>query len=239
MSEPELSRAQAQLAAFYELRAAEEPSHDPEAVLRFRKAIAAAALPSGERVLDLGAKWGGLASSIKGAGLEVAYVGFDVSEVNAEAAAGEGLTFVRGDVGEELPFDDGSFDCVFCLELLEHLPAPLKLFVEMRRILTDTGRAVVSVPNPYSWVEVVRELLGRHDTEGHLNSFPTPIMQNLAALSGFRIDTRAGTSIRIPKTSRLVSTDSILARSRIYVLRPSEELVFAGRSLSDTPDSSS
>jgi 2-polyprenyl-3-methyl-5-hydroxy-6-metoxy-1,4-benzoquinol methylase len=230
-SDPSLSGINARLKAFYELRAAEEPARDPEAALRFRKAIGAALLRSGERVLDLGAKWGGLASSIQATGLTVEYTGFDLSDVNAEAASEAGLTFVRGDVNEGLPFGDASFDCVFCLELLEHLTAPLKLLVAMRRVLSETGRAVISVPSPYSWVEVAREVLGRHDTEGHLTSFTTPIMENLAGLSGFGIERRLGTSIRIPKTSRLISTDSILARSRIYVLRPRDVLVFAGRSL--------
>jgi SAM-dependent methyltransferase len=232
LSDPMLSRINAQLAAFYDLRAAEEPSRDPEANLRFRKAIAAAALASNERILDIGAKWGGLAALVKAAGLSVKYVGFDLSEVNADSAREAGLTFVQGDANDQLPFDDASFDCVFCLELLEHVTAPVELLTETRRVLADTGRAVVSVPNPYSWVEVARELLGRPEPEGHLNCFPMSIIKNLAALSGFEIDRRLGTSIRIPKTLRLVSTDSILARSRIYVLRPSRNLVFAGRVLS-------
>jgi SAM-dependent methyltransferase len=225
------SRISAQLKTFYELRAAEEPARDPEALLRFRKALTAAQLTSGERVLDLGAKWGGLASTIEAAGITVDYTGFDVSEVNAEAAAEAGLKFVRGDVSEALPFGEASFDCVFCLELLEHLTFPLELLVEMRRVLTDTGRAVVSVPSPYSWVEVVREISGRPDTEGHLNSFPAPILQNLAGLSSFTVDRRLGTSLRIPKTPWLIPTNSILARSRIYVLRPSDKTVLAGRTL--------
>lgn len=232
MSDRALLEIDERLAAFYERRAREEPGRDPEATLRFRKAIAAAALRPDERVLDIGAKWGGLAASLASTGPNVAYTGFDLSEVNAAAAAEAGLTFVRGDVTDGLPFPDGSFDCVFCLELLEHLTAPLKLLVEIRRVLADTGRAVVSVPSPYSWVEVARELLGRHDTEGHLSSFPTPIMENLAALSGFGIERRLGTSIRIPRTARLIPTNSILARSRIYVLRPGEECLFAGRALS-------
>jgi hypothetical protein len=57
-------------------------------------------------------------------------------------------------------------------------------------------------------------------------------MQNLAALSGFGMTRRLGTSIRIPKSSRLIPTNSILARSRIYLLRPSTNRVFAGRNLS-------
>jgi SAM-dependent methyltransferase len=188
----------------------------------------AAGLRAGESVLDLGAKWGGLAASID---VQVDYTGLDLSEVNAAAAAKAGLTFVRGDVTELLPFADASFDCVFCLELLEHLLAPARLLAEIRRVLKADGRAVISVPSPYSWVEVARELFGLHDTEGHLNAFTTPVMENLAGLTGFRIDRRLGTSLRIPKTSRLIPTDSILARSRMYVLRPTDDVVFAGRSI--------
>jgi SAM-dependent methyltransferase len=192
-------------------------------------------LRSGEKILDLGAKWGGLSDAIVAAELEVDYTGLDLSQANAEAAEGAGLKFVRGDVTKRLPFDDGSFDCVFCLELLEHLTIPLLLLGEIRRVLTEAGRAVVSVPSPYSWIEVARELLGRPDPEGHLNSFTTPVMQNLAALAGFRVERRLGTSIRLPKTLRLISTDSILARSRIYLVRPSHDLVFAGRNVVWTP----
>jgi len=225
-----LTVVEGRLKEFYELRAAEEPERDPEALLRFRKAIAAADLQFGERVLDLGAKWGGLADSIVTAQLKVDYTGLDLSDANVETATNAGLSFVRGDVTKRLPFDDGSFDCVFCLELLEHLTIPVLLLGEIRRVLTEAGRAVVSVPSPYSWVEVARELLGRPDPEGHLNAFTTPVMQNLAALAGFRIEQRLGTSIRLPKTLRLISTDSILARSRMYVVRPAHNPVFAGRS---------
>jgi len=229
LNEAQQTLIEGRLREFYELRAAEEPARDPEALLRFRKAIAAAGLRPGETVLDLGAKRGGLASAITAAHLEVEYTGLDLSEANVAAGTEAGLSFVRGNVTDELPFGDGSFDCVFCLELLEHLTAPVDLLVEIRRVLTDSGRAVVSVPSPYSWVEVVRELLNRPDTEGHLNAFTTPVMNNLAALAALRVDRRLGTSLRIPKTLRLIPTDSILARSRLYVLRPSTEIVFAGR----------
>ena len=218
--------ADERLAAFYEQRAAEEPASDPEALLRFDKAIAAAALRPGERVLDVGAKWGGLASRLQ---VDVAYTGLDLSEENVRKAAAAGLDIRHADVTKPLPVDDGAFDCVFCLELLEHLTFPLALLEELRRVLTPDGRAVISVPSPYSWVEVYRELFGRHDTEGHLNAYTTPVMTNLAALAGFRVERRLGTSVRIPMTMRLVPTDSILARSRMYVLRPSDRVVFAGR----------
>jgi 2-polyprenyl-3-methyl-5-hydroxy-6-metoxy-1,4-benzoquinol methylase len=220
-----------QLKAFYDLRAAEEPASDPEALLRFDKALAAAELRPGERVLDLGAKWGGLGIRARDAGLEVQYTGLDLSEENVQRAAELALEVRQADVTERLPVGDAAYDCVFCLELLEHLTAPISLLAEVRRVLKDDGRAVVSVPSPYSWVEVFRELFHRHDPEGHLNAFTTPVMRNLAGLAGFRLERTLGTSIRIPKTARLISTNSILARSRIYVLRPAEQVTFAGRTL--------
>jgi SAM-dependent methyltransferase len=223
--------ADERLRAFYDLRAGEEPERDPEALLRFRKALAAAELKTDERVLDVGAKRGGLAHIAREQGLHIDYTGADLSEENVALAGEAGFDVRQADVGKQLPFPDGSFDCVFCLELLEHLMTPLALLEEIRRVLTADGRAVVSVPSPYSWVEVARELFHLHDSEGHLSSFTTPVMENLAALAGLRIERRLGTSIRVPKTGRLIATNSILARSRMYVLRPSTTVVFAGRKL--------
>lgn len=183
-------------------------------------------------MLDIGAKRAGLAVVAREQGLELEYTGADLSATNVELARAAGFDIVQANVDEPLPFPEASFDCVFCLELLEHLVTPLHLLEEMRRVLVDDGRAVVSVPSPYSWVEVARELFGLHDTEGHLTAFTTPVMTNVAALAGFRVAHRLGTSLRLPKTGRLLSTNSILARSRIYVLRPATTIVFAGRELS-------
>ena len=159
-------------------------------------------------------------------GLDIAYTGVDLSPENVAFAQEAGLDVREADVTTRLPFMDGAFDCVFCLE---HLVSPLMLLEEIRRVLAEDERAVVSVPSPYSWVEVARELFGKHDSEGHLNCFTTPVMENLAALAGFRVARKLGTSIRIPKTTRLIATDSILTRSRLYILRPSAAVVFAGR----------
>ena len=222
---------EARLKSFYELRAREEPASDPEATLRFRKALEAADLVPGEQLLDVGAKWGGLGLYARNAGLGIQYTGLDLSEENAHRAAELELDVRLADASQRLPVDDHAYDCVVCLELLEHLPRPVDLLAEFARVLKPEGRAIVSVPNPYSWVEVYRELFRRPDPEGHLNAFTTPVMENLLALAGLRLERRLGTSLRIPKTLRLLSTDSILARSRIYVARPAEHVVFAGRPL--------
>ena len=197
--------------------------------MRFRKALQAANLTSGERLLDIGSKWGGLGACARSLGLQLAYTGLELSEANVRKAAELGLDVRTADVSGRLPIDDQQYDCVMCLELLEHVPVPVELLAEIRRVLKRDGRVVISVPNPYSWVEIYREVFNGPDPEGHLNGFTTPVMENLLALAGLRLERRLGTFIRLPKTSRLLSTNSILARSRIYVACPTERVVFAGR----------
>jgi len=45
-----------------------------------------------------------------------------------------------------LPFDDASFDCVICSEVLEHIPEHEKALSELVRVLKPHGNLVVSVP---------------------------------------------------------------------------------------------
>jgi SAM-dependent methyltransferase len=163
--------------------------------------------------------------------MNVLYTGLELSEANIRKAGELGLDVRLADASGPLPVEDQQYDSVICLELLEHLTTPLQLLGEIRRVLRPNGRAVLSVPNPYSWVELYRELFRRPDPEGHLNAFTTPVMENLLALVGLRLDRRLGTSVRIPKSLRLVSTNSILARSRLYVARPWDQVLFAGREL--------
>lgn len=48
-----------------------------------------------------------------------------------------------------LPFVDESFETVVATEILEHLEHPKKTVAEIRRVLKDGGRAVMSVPHRY------------------------------------------------------------------------------------------
>lgn len=57
----------------------------------------------------------------------------------------EGLSLV-GDL-ETLPFQDGSFDSVFCSQVLEHVRDPLLVLQDFQRVLKPGGVLLLSVPH--------------------------------------------------------------------------------------------
>jgi SAM-dependent methyltransferase len=96
-------------------------------------------LPKGRRsVLDIGARDGFFSRLLTESFSEVTALdlerpGFDFPNV----------TTVAGDV-TKLDFGDSSFDCVFCAEVLEHLPDLLKACTEIRRVARH--EIIIGVP---------------------------------------------------------------------------------------------
>jgi SAM-dependent methyltransferase len=48
--------------------------------------------------------------------------------------------------GQRLPFEDGSFDTVLSVQVLEHTPKPRHLVFEMARVLADDGLLILLAP---------------------------------------------------------------------------------------------
>lgn len=92
------------------------------------------------RLLDAGAGRGAYRTLLQQHAEE--YVGLDVGPSSATA--------VVGDV-QRLPFPDGSFDTVFCSQVLEHVPEPWLALAEFERVLRPGGRLILSVPH-ISWL---------------------------------------------------------------------------------------
>ena len=96
-----------------------------------------AAGPRHRRVLDVPAGGGRLADALRADGFEV--VCADINRARED--------YVYADMGEPLPFADGSFDVACCLEGLEHLIEPVPLIRELVRVTRHGGEIVVSTPN--------------------------------------------------------------------------------------------
>ncbi len=115
-------------------------------------------LPKGAKVLDLGSGDGSKAISLAERGLDVS--GIDIADQlvekakeNAEAA-GYDITFVAGDA-EDPPFEDESFDLIYCAAILHHLPEVEADIARYRRLLKPGGSILAREPgllNPFAFI---------------------------------------------------------------------------------------
>lgn len=97
---------------------------------------------TGLRVLDLGCAGGFMAEALATRGAIVS--GIDPAERAIEAAmahaAREGLEIdYRVGVGEALPYAEGAFDAVVCVDVLEHVADLEKVLDETKRVLRPGG----------------------------------------------------------------------------------------------------
>ena len=113
-------------------------------LLEFKKYVA-----SGDKVLDLGCGNGRLLDVLSD--IEIDYLGVDLSANLLEIAQEKHKSnrFLKMD-GEKIPARDESFDVIFCLAVLHHLPSSrerVQLLKEVRRVLKPGGKLILTVWN--------------------------------------------------------------------------------------------
>lgn len=116
-----------------------------------------------DELLDIGCGWGGF---LVEHGSRVRYVaGLDRSDEKvrlarerlAERIAGGTAEVVLGDAGA-LPWEDGRFSAVACIDAFQFFPDPVGALAEMRRVLRPGGRAVINMGMKFSERAEPREL---------------------------------------------------------------------------------
>jgi ubiquinone/menaquinone biosynthesis C-methylase UbiE len=71
------------------------------------------------------------------------YVGMDIVSASKFDYNGDDIVHFNG---EDIPFDDETFDAFICTEVLEHVDNFTRLISEMHRVLKQGGRGVITVP---------------------------------------------------------------------------------------------
>jgi len=161
--------------------------------------IQAAAPKAGERVLDVGSGTGIIARHVAlRLGETGAVTAVDLSAnmlaVARSAAAREGVAIDWHEANaEQLPFHDGAFDLVLCQFALMFVADKAAALAEMRRVITGSGRVLISVwqgldrhPFYQTLHNVIRERLGMSALQDIFALGNTDELRELALEAGFR-----------------------------------------------------
>ena len=135
-------------AAEYNLMRAVEDRHWWYAVLRsqVRQALDGRMPPRG-RLLDAGCGTGGMLEFLQGQICDLNGTGVDAAEEAVRHCHQRGLGTVQMGAVEALPYADGVFDAVLCLDVLYHAGVcEDRALAEMSRVLRPDGLLVLNLP---------------------------------------------------------------------------------------------
>lgn len=145
------------------------------------------------RLLDVGCDGGTLTEKVASCARPDRVVGVDISARSLAYTITKRPQFdlAVGDA-EELPFQDATFEAIFCSEVMEHLENPLKMLSEVKRCLKATGYAVVMVPAEtplfkvlwFFWTKFGRGKVWDH---AHVQDFGGEALDEVVERAGFHV----------------------------------------------------
>jgi SAM-dependent methyltransferase len=172
------------------------------------------------------------------------YIGIEHDSVFAttNASAGERRPDLYYD-GNVLPFEDGSFDTVVSIQVLEHTPRPQALLDEMARVLRADGLLILSAPfsgrlheEPYDFFRYtphgLRAMCGEAGLEvtevwGQGN-FWSVIGHKLNSFLGLRVAASQGLAVQLGKHTHDVAPDASKGRPWLLPLVVPAMIAIAG-----------
>lgn len=140
------------------------------------KQIALELIPrgDGDKALDVGARDGTQTAWLKERGYQVTSI--DVEPMFQPC--------LQVDANKRLPFDDRSFDLIWCSEVIEHLEDPAFAMSELRRVAKPGALLVLTTPNSYAWLFRFIALFGltpkRIQRKDHIQFFDLNDIKRLA-----------------------------------------------------------
>lgn len=108
--------------------------------------------------------------------------GVDISEDALAFCRERGLEKVKLGAAEKLPYEDGTFDLVTALDVVEHLDDDLAGLREMRRVLRPGGRVLLFVPT-FMFLWGLQD-----DVSNHRRRYRLPELRRVLEQAGFEIE---------------------------------------------------
>lgn len=131
------------------------------------------------RILDVGC---GTGANLELLGKYGKAEGVDVSPAALDFCRARGLVNVRQGEAEKLPYEDGSFDLVTALDVVEHLDDDVAGLREMRRVLRPGGRALLFVP-AFMFLWGVQD-----DVSHHRRRYTLPGLRRVLREAGYEVE---------------------------------------------------
>lgn len=133
----------------------------------------------GIRILDVGCGTGANLEMLSEFGETE---GVDVSTEALSFCRARGLTNVKQGEAELLPYEDGAFDLVTGLDVVEHLDDDLAGMKEMHRVLRGEGRALLFVP-AFMFLWGVQD-----DISNHRRRYTMDELKAVVTKAGFEVE---------------------------------------------------
>jgi len=131
------------------------------------------------RILDVGC---GTGANLKMLAAHGRAEGVDISSQAVDFCRERGLDSVRLGAAEQLPYENGSFDLVTALDVVEHLDDDVAGLREMRRVLRRDGRVLLFVP-AFMFLWGVQD-----DVSNHRRRYTLPGLLKAVEVAGFSVE---------------------------------------------------
>ena len=140
-------------------------------------------LPPRARILEVGCNFG---ETLLAFPQRYRLEGIDLSASAARHAAGNPRLHIRQGFFEHEDFEEGAYDCVIALAVIEHIRAPVSFLAKARRVLRAGGTLVLMTGDYGSWwARRQGEAWSLYHSAGHLHFFSQESLREALVRAGF------------------------------------------------------